>query len=165
MKKGKNITLLIGIACAFAYVLFLVIQATFYYGSIVDKLGYLSAITSYILPFVIAVALLVFPTVLLVRNLKNKTGKVLPIVSAIINCLTLFGGLYFSFVPAIPNYLILNELGLIDIYSQMIVNFLKNGGILLITGYVLLIIGSFLSFPKKKKQKAIDDENTALTNN
>ena len=165
MKKGKNITLLIGIACAFAYVLFLVIQATFYYGSIVDKLGYLSTITSYILPFVIAVALLVFPTVLFVRNLKNKTGKVLPIVSAIISCVALFGGLYFSVVPAIPHYLILIELGLIDTYLQMIVNFLKNGGILFITGYVLLITGSFLSFPKKKKQKAFDDENISLTNN
>lgn len=165
MKKGKNITLLIGIACAFAYVLFLVIQATFYYGSISYKLGYLSTITSYILPFVIAVALLVFPTVLFVRNLKNKTGKVLPIVSAIISCVALFRGLYFYVVPAIPHYLILIELGLIDTCLQMIVNFLKNGGILFITGYVLLIIGSFLSFPKKKKQKAFDDENISLTNN
>ena len=165
MKKGKNITLLIGIACAFAYVLFWVIQATFYYGSIVDKLGYLRAITSYILSFVIAVALLVFPTVLLVRNLKNKTGKVLPIVSAIISCVALFGGLYFSVVRAIPHYLILNELELIVAYLQMIVNSLKNGGILFIIGYVLLIIGSFLSFPKKKKQNAINDENVTLTNN
>ena len=165
MKKGKNITLLIGIACAFAYVLFWVIQATFYYGSIVDKLGYLRAITSYILSFVIAVALLVFPTVLLVRNLKNKTGKVLPIVSAIISCVDLFGGLYFSVVRAIPHYLILNELELIVAYLQMIVNSLKNGGILFIIGYVLLIIGSFLSFPKKKNQNAINDENVTLTNN
>ena len=165
MKKGKNITLLIGITCVFAVVLFQVIESIFHYFSILDKEGFQYSITLDIAPIVIVFLLLIIPVILLIGNLKNKTGKVLPIISIIINCVVLLWVLFFSFTPAIPQYLILSKLQLIDIYLDIIVSFLKNGGLLFVIGYAALIIGSFLSLPKKKKQKAIDDENTTLTDN
>ncbi|MGN0493338.1 MAG: hypothetical protein ACI4F7_06795, partial [Acutalibacteraceae bacterium] len=91
-----------------------------------------------------------FPVLLLIRNLKNKIGKILPIVS-IINCVILF---CIISTPAVPQYIIYSKLGLVNIYLTVIMGFLKNGGFLFIIGNLSLITGSILSLPKKERNKA-----------
>ena len=165
MKKGKNITLLIGVACVFVVAVWQVIEFVFNNLPIIKEDSFKSYIVLDISPIVIVFLLLVIPVVLLVQNLENKTGKVLPIVSIIVNCVALFGVLFLSFTPTIPEYLIYNKLEMKDLYFTVILRFLENGGLLFVIGYAALIIGSFLSFPKNNPQKTIDDENTVLTDN
>ena len=165
MKKGKNITLLIGIICNFTIAVWQLMQFIYHSLTVMTEKNIKYFLNGDILPIAIIFLLMIFPVVLLVHNLKSKTGKVLPIVSIIVNCVVLLWILLFSFTPDIPQYLIISKLGIIDTYLVLIVNFLKSGGLLFIIGYALLIIGSFLSLPKKKKQKASDDENAIFTDN
>lgn len=152
MKKGKNITLLIGIACVFTVVLLQVIESIFDYIFSLNKENFQHIITWDISPFVLLCLLLIIPVVLLVRNLKNKTGKLLPIISILTNCTALLWVLFLLFTPTIPQYLIISKPGLMDTYFTVIVQFLKSGGLLFFVGYTLLIFGSFLSLSKNRKQ-------------
>ena len=165
MKKGKNITLIIGIICIFTFTVWQLIQSVYHGFTGLAEKNIKYFLLGYILPIAIILLLMIFPVVLLVQNLKNKTGKVLPIVSIIVNCVALLWVLFFSFAPALPQYLILSKLGIIDTYLAFIVMFLKSGGLLFVFGYAALIIGSFLSFPKNQKQNTIDDGNTTLIDN
>ncbi len=165
MKKGKNITLLIGIICNFTIAVWQLMQFIYHRLTVLTEKNIKYFLNGDILPIAIIFLLMIFPVVLLVQNLKNKTKKVLPIVSIIVNCVVLLWVLFFSFTPAIPQYLIISKWGVIDTYLVLIVNFLKSGGLLFVIGYAVLIIGSFLSFPKNKKQKTIDDEKTTVTEN
>ena len=115
------------------------------------------ALAMYALPYLI-VGYEVFVKV--AKNLKNKTGTLLPIISIIINSTVLLWVLFLSFTPAIPQYLIYSKLGLIDTYFTVIMRFLESGGLLLVIGHVALIVGSFLSLPKKKKQNTINYKDT-----
>ncbi|MBQ8551101.1 MAG: hypothetical protein IJ426_07175 [Clostridia bacterium] len=160
MKKGKNITLLVGIACVSAVVIWQVIKTIFHYFSFLNEDGFKYFIAGDISPIVIMFLLLIIPVSLLARNLKNKTGTLLPIISIIINSKVLLWVLFLSFTPAIPQYLIYSKLGLIDTYFTVIMRFLESGGLLLVIGHVALIVGSFLSLPKKKKQNTINDKDT-----
>lgn len=162
MKKGKNITLIIGIICIFTFTVWQLIQFVYQSFTVLTEENIKYFLIGYILPIAIIILLMIFPVVLLVQNLKNKTGKVLPIVSIIVNCIALLWALFFSLAPAIPQYLILSKMGIIDVF---IVNFLKSGVLLFVIGYAALIIGSFLSFPKNQKQNTIDDGNTTLIDN
>ena len=109
--------------------------------------------------------LLIIPVSLLAKNLKTKARTLLPIISIIINSTVLLWVLFLSFTPAIPQYIIYSKLGLIDTYFTVIMRFLESGGLLLVIGHVALIVGSFLSLPKKKKQNTINDKDTAITDN
>ena len=160
MKKGKNITLLVGIACVSAVVIWQVIKTIFHYFSILNEDGFKYFIAWDISPIVIMFLLLIIPVSLLAKNLKNKTGTLLPIISIIINSTVLLWVLFLSFTPAIPQYLIYSKLGLIDTYFTVIMRFLESGGLLLVIGHVALIVGSFLSLPKKKKQNTINYKDT-----
>lgn len=111
-------------------------------------------------PVIIMLLLMIFPVLLFVRNLKNKAGKALPIISIVINSAILFCVLFFSVTPAIPPYLIYSDLGLVDTYFSVIISFLANGGFLFIIGYLSLIIGSVLSMPKKERKRITKDETT-----
>ncbi len=165
MKRGKNITLLVGIACVSTVVVWQVIKTIFHYFSILNEDGFKYFISWDVLPIAIIFLLMIFPIVLLIRNLKNKTGKALPIISIIINGAVLLWVLFLSFTPTIPQYLIYSKLGIIDTYFSVVLRFFENGGLLFIVGYAALSIGSFLSFPKNKKQNTIDDGNTTLIDN
>lgn len=160
MKKGKNITLLVGIACVSAVVIWQVIKTIFHYFSILNEDGFKYFIAWDISPIVIMFLLLIIPVSLLAKNLKNKTRTLLPIISIIINSTVLLWVLFLSFTPAIPQYLIYSKLGLIDTYFTVIMGFLESGGLLLVIGHVALIVGSFLSLPKKKKQNTINYKDT-----
>lgn len=160
MKKGKNITLLVGIACVSAVVIWQVIKTIFHYFSILNEDGFKYFIAWVISPIVIMFLLLIIPVSLLAKNLKNKTRTLLPIISIIINSTVLLWVLFLSFTPAIPQYIIYSKLGLIDTYFTVIMRFLESDGLLLVIGYVDLIVGSFLSLPKKKKQNTINYKDT-----
>ena len=160
MKKGKNITLLVGIACVSAVVIWQVIKTIFHYFSILNEDGFKYFIAWDISPIVIMFLLLIIPVSLLAKNLKNKTRTLLPIISIIINSTVLLWVLFLSFTPAIPQYIIYSKLGLIDTYFTVIMRFLESGGLLLVIGHVALIVGSFLSLPKKKKQNTINYKDT-----
>ena len=165
MKKGKNIALLIGIVCVVAVALWQLIKSIFNYLSILNEGGFKYFIVWDIVPTVIIFLFLIIPVVLLMRNDKNKTGKLLPIVSIIINGIIFLWVLFFSFTPAIPQYLIYSKLGLIDTYFTVIVEFFESGGLLFVIGYASLIVGSLLSLPKSKKQNAIKNANTTIVDN
>ncbi len=151
MKKGKNIALLIGIVCNSAVILWSMLKfvVTLFNTVSGNELKY--CFFSYVFPVVIMLSLMIFPVLLLIRNLKNKAGKILPIVSIIINCAILLLLLFNSVTPAIPKYLIYSELTFIDTYFSIILSFLSNGGFLFIIGYLSLITGSVLSLSKRGK--------------
>lgn len=160
MKKGKNITLLVGIAFVSAVVIWQVIKTIFHYFSILNEDGFKYFIAWDISPIVIMFLLLIIPVSLLAKNLKNKTRTLLPIISIIINSTVLLWVLFLSFTPAIPQYIIYSKLGLMDTYFTVIMRFLESDGLLLVIGHVALIVGSFLSLPKKKKQNTINYKDT-----
>ena len=160
MKKGKNITLLVGIAFVSAVVIWQVIKTIFHYFSILNEDGFKYFIAWDISPIVIMFLLFIIPVSLLAKNLKNKTRTLLPIISIIINSTVLLWVLFLSFTPAIPQYIIYSKLGLIDTYFTVIMRFLESDGLLLVIGHVALIVGSFLSLPKKKKQNTINYKDT-----
>lgn len=162
MKKGKNITLLIGIACILTVVLWKAIEFVFNCSSIIKEDSFKYSMILDKLPILIIFLFLIIPVILLIRNLKNKTGKLIPIISIIVNSIVLFWVFFFSFSPDIPRYITINEFGLIDIYFKIIMQFLESGGLLLVVGYVALIIGSSLSL-LKNKQNIINEEGTAIT--
>ncbi len=151
MKKAKNIILLSGIICNFTIMIWQLIQLTYRGLTSLTGKNLTYFLKDGILPITIIFLLLIIPVILLVENLKNKTTKALPIISITINFAVLLWVLFFSLAPEIPQYLVMSELGFIDTYLVLIVNFLRNGGLLFVVGYAALIIGSFLSLPKKKR--------------
>lgn len=80
MKKPKNIVLLIGIICVVAGATLQVIQAILRYFSISSQEGLLHFLVLSTSPVAITLLLLVAPAILLARNVKHKTGKVLPML-------------------------------------------------------------------------------------
>ena len=152
MKKPKNIVLLIGIICVVAGATLQVIQAILRYFSISSQEGLFHFLVLSTSPVAITLLLLVAPAILLARNVKHKTGKVLPMLSVILSCVSLFGVL-LNISPKVPQYLIYNDLGMANLlYFTVIADFLKNGGLLHVIGCVALIVGGWLSFPKKKNK-------------
>ena len=150
MKRGENIALLIGIICNAISFLWSILSFVVHLFSMIsgDELRYF--FFGDVFPVIIMLSLMLFPVLLFVRNLKNKTGKTLPIISIIINCVILFSKIFSLVIPTIPQYIIYSELGLIDTYFTVIIGFLADGGLLFIVGYLSLIIGSVLSLPKRK---------------
>ncbi|MBQ3058194.1 MAG: hypothetical protein IJD00_04510 [Clostridia bacterium] len=102
-------------------------------------------------PSLITIALMILPVILLVLNLKNKAGKVLPIISAAMCGGVSLSILFSSATPAIPQYLIYSKLNLIDTHFISILHFITSGGILLFTGFALLTVGSIMSLIKSKE--------------
>ena len=151
MKKGKNITLLVGVCCVLTAVMLQMIESVIQYISTLAMDGAHRVHIGDVLSIVIIVLLLIIPIALLVRNIKNIAGKWLPIVSIITNGITLLGLLFFLLTPVVPQYIIYSRLGLINTYITVFIRFLENGGLLFILGYTSLIIGSALSLPNKKK--------------
>ena len=151
MKKAKNIVLLIGIICNLLYILLRLAGFVYQCFTIlpqwgIDNLKY--SIYNYFYPSLITIALMV----LLIRNRKNKTGKVLPIISAMMCGVGSLSILFSLLTPAIPQYLIYSKLGLIDTYLTIILSFITNGGILVFAGFILLIVGSVMSIFKPKAE-------------
>ncbi|MBO5357844.1 MAG: hypothetical protein J6A78_00805 [Clostridia bacterium] len=154
MKKAKNIVLLIGIILNLVYILSNILKFVYHCVTVVPQIGMNGlryGINSYILSNIVIVFMMALPTILLFLNLKNKSGRVLPIISA-----AMCGGVSLSILfslatPAIPQYLIYSKLGLVDTYFTIILHFITSGGILLFIGFALLTVGSIMSLVKSKE--------------
>ena len=148
MKKAKNIILLIGVVVIVLSSAFL----TYNFFSLLDftSMDAEHNFYSYQLPMTIISAFLVLPILLFVRNLMEKTGKVLPVVSIVVNSIILILMVVFSFVSAVANFIIVSEVGLTEDGVGYLFNFLSNGTFLIVSGLALVIVGSALSLVKKK---------------
>ena len=152
MKKAKNIVLLIGVILNFLFILLQIFKFVYHCITILPPINLKYFIIGDFVPILITIAILVLPVILLIRNLKNKTGKVLPIISAMMCGVGSLSILFSLLTPAIPQYLIYSKLGLIDTYLTIILNFITNGGILVLAGFVLLIVGSVMSIFKPQAE-------------
>ena len=154
MKKAKNIILLSGIIFNLLYIVLQLFRFVYDCVTVVLKFGFDNLryfVYNDFFPSLITIALMILPVLLLISNLKNKAGKVLPIISAVM-CGAIALVMVFSFVtPAIPQYLIYSKLGLVDTYFTIILHFITSGGILLFTGFALLTVGSIMSLIKSKE--------------
>lgn len=154
MKKAKNIVLLIGIIFNLLYILLRLFRFVCDCVTVVLQFGFDNLryfIYNDFFPSLITIALMILPVILLVLNLKNKAGKVLPIISAAMCGGVSLSILFSSATPAIPQYLIYSKLNLIDTHFISILHFITSGGILLFTGFALLTVGSIMSLIKSKE--------------
>lgn len=153
MREKKNKTLLIGLICQGAVIVWLVVTAV---------LRLLAAQSTgetggSVLMEVIAAAVLLLSLVpsigLLARNLKQKsTGELLPVLSIAASGLVLALVLYALVSTTLPQYLLLNQLSLVKIYVEIMLDFFLNGGLLFIVGSLFLVLGGFFSLPPKAKK-------------
>ncbi len=151
MKKARNITLIIGLICNFIFVL----RSLFMYffnliTNISEPASFNYFFVSDMLPAIIVIALMIIPVVLLVCNLKYKAVRSLSIISIVIYGIFFVSGLVANVTAGIPSHLIMSKLGLINTYWSSILSFFASGGLLLELGFLLIIIGSVLSLPKKR---------------
>ena len=142
MKKVKNILLLSGI------ILYIVDNCLNLYSS-----APWNANSNYFLYniFVACASTIIFcllPILLLVLNLKNKYNKVFFIIAAILSVLNLLYHSIDPYLTAIPEYLILSKLGLID---TLWVYVFSRGGILRLIGSIIITVGAILPIKKEKK--------------
>lgn len=95
-------------------------------------------------------ALLGFFTLKFLKNTLRKNAVWLAIVSgAVMLWNIIFTAL--SFTSAIPQYLILSQMGLIDTYITYLLPVLKSGTPLMFIGSLLILIGSLMEIFKKRK--------------
>ncbi len=159
MKKTKNVILLIGISCVLSALIWQVIMSFSSFPDI-DGAEWLKIWAKAILLSSVGVLAFFVSVFLLICNLKNKTGKVLPIISIILNGAVLFYNIANLFViPNIPQYLIVNDMGLLNLYLTQLLSFLKNGALLSTAGYVLLLVGSALSLSKKQRSAGAQSQS------
>ena len=95
-------------------------------------------------------ALLGFFTLKFLKNPLRKNVVWLAVVSG---GLMLWNIIFtvLSFTPAIPQYLILSQMGLIDTYITYLLPVLKNGTPLMFIGSLLILIGGLMEIFKKRK--------------
>ena len=154
MKKTKNIVLLIGVIFNSLYILLQLARFVYQCFTIVPQTGFGGlkyVIYNDFYPSLITVAIMLLPVILLILNLKNKAGRVLPILSAIVCGLVSALQFFALITPAIPQYLIYSKLHLIETYWVIWINFITDGGILYFLGFVLLTVGSVMSLFKSKE--------------
>ncbi len=153
MKKTKNIILLSGLICnsvIISWFLFKFVMQLFDTES--GSSLFLYSFYSALLPLIEILILTVAPLLLFIRNLKNKTGKVLPIISLTTNGAVLSFAVLFMLTPTILIYLIYSKLGIIDTYFLSVRGSLLEAKELFVSGCLLLITGSILSLFKKEQQ-------------
>lgn len=149
MKKIKNILLLLGI---FLYLLdaFIIV-----FGQSLSVLPNPDVIHSYTKTYMLcsviaAFIVIIIPTVLLILNLKNKYSKVFTIIVAALSAVSAIYILIDPYVRAIPEYLLLSKLFLIDTMWVYVFGFLVKRTALRVISFVILTAGSMLSIKFKK---------------
>ena len=154
MKRGKNILLLIGIVCT-GIVLLLNIGR--FFTSALNGVSdfYLALIGINVLLYALW---MLFPSILLLRNLRNKRSIMIATISIIVSVAYLLKDIS-ALISLLPNYLLLSKLGLIDTYLTVILSYIKNSGLVVSLGQILIIIGSVLSLRKKEEPATTDSVN------
>lgn len=148
MKKIKNIMLVGGIATILLYVFCSAILSIAQLFTGLAGIGFV--IHSEIIPAIITLVLLIMPTFLLIRSLKNKTGKALPIICIITKGFFLSIILFNASLSTIDFYIFYSKLGLVDTYIPHIISYWTSGVVFLIVGLALIILGSILSSFKRR---------------
>ena len=148
MKKIKNIMLVGGIATILLYVFCSAILSIAQLFTGLAGIGFV--IHSEIIPAIITLVLLIMPTFLLIRSLKNKTGKALPIICIITKGFFLSIILFNASLSTIDFYIFYSKLGLVDTYIPHIISYWTSGAVFLIVGLALIILGSILSSFKRR---------------
>ncbi len=143
MKKAKNILLLAGI-CAYVF------NGIFKFLRTAPNIK--DGLSSYVITgaMITTLSVLLFvtlPVILLVLNLKNKYSKVFTVIVVTLSALSSAYLLIDPYLRAIPEYLILSKLGLID---TILVYFLPSSGILSLTSSIVITVGAILSIKKQK---------------
>ncbi len=153
MKKPNNIILLIGNGCFVFAFLWSLARFFIHLFGVTDGD---SIVTFYVFNELIptlSILLLMVPTVILLMcNLMNKSGKVLPIFVAVFNTVFLDMSIVMMALPAIYRYLLLSKLGLVDTTLGVVVRYLCGGSILLLAAYTLSVGGGILSLVDQSKK-------------
>ena len=147
MKKIKNIMLVGGIATILLYVFCSAILSIAQLFTGLAGIGFV--IHSEIIPAIITLVLLIMPTFLLIRSLKNKTGKALPIICIITKGFFLSIILFNATLSTIDFYIFYSKLGLVDTYIPYMISYWTSGAVFFIVGLALIILGSILSLFKR----------------
>lgn len=148
MKTCKNILLISGITSVMFYIVLSVVQFITYLFT--PHSSSTVVIYSEIIPTIITLILLILPTFLLIRSLKNKTGKALPFICIIIEGFFLLLILFNKALTPINFYMFYSKLGLVDTYIPHIISYWTSGAVFLIVGLALIILGSILSSFKRR---------------
>ena len=152
MKKAKNILLLAGMISCAIYFLWSLVRVLIDLSFAQDDNGVRFVLANQVYPALFWLLFLIFPVLLLVRNLKEKDRKTMPILSITVCAIIIVVWLFTALTPAIPQYLVFSKIGLVDTYFIHILKFMGEGGWLLFAGYVGVFIGSILSLPKQNKK-------------
>ena len=148
MKKLENIMCVSGIATVLLYVFCSAILSIGQLFSGFSSIGFV--ICSEVIPAIITLVFLILPTFLLIRNLKNKTGKALPVICIITKGIFMLAILFNAALTSIDFYIFYSKLGLVDTYIPHIISYWTNGAVFFIIGLTLIIVGSILSLFKRK---------------
>lgn len=152
MKKAKNILLLTGIISCAIYFVWSLVRVVIDLSLVQDENGVIFVLANQLFPALFWTLLLIFPVLLLVRNLQEKDGKVMPILSTSVYAAILAVWFFTALTPAIPQYLIFSKIGLVDTYFIHVLIYMGEGGWLLFAGMAGVFIGSILSLPKRNKK-------------
>ena len=150
MKKCCNIVLLMANMCFGTTFLWSVIRFFMHIAGATEG----DSIVAYyfnnqLLPALSMLLLMALPVWLLVRNLKNKSGKALTILTIVLHAVFLV----ISVLPAMPHrYLLWSALGLMDTTLGLVLMVLCSESALLLAGYALSVTGSVLSLLDGKKK-------------
>ena len=153
MNKAKNLLLMIGIAYLALIGLESIVGFFCHLPGVLDDNDLTFLLFNELYPSLLHLALLPLPVVLLWQNLKNRSGKVLPIATIVVHSVLLLLLLWVMVTPSIPQYLVLSKLGLTDTFFTIVLFFLGEGGFSLLVGYLLTVISSVLSLPKRNQKE------------
>ena len=153
MKKSNNIVLWMAIGCFAVTFLW---SITRFFIHIVDASDGDSIITFYVhnqlIPALSLLLVMALPAWLLVCNLKNKSGKIFPILVMVVLSVFLVMSIVNMFLPAIYRYMLWSALGLVDTTVGVVLMWLCSGNMLLLTGYALSVGGCIVSLVDQSKK-------------
>ena len=149
MKKAKNFILLVGLIFNLLYVIFSFVTVIFNAFS-KQQNNLLLLIGVNMLSSLLVISISIIPFILLIFNLKNKTGKVLPIISGLISFSVCIITILNAFTIQIPQYLVLNSIGFVEMLIIYITNLFTSGIFLIFIGFATLTVGSIISLIKNK---------------
>lgn len=114
-----------------------------------------NSLLAHIVPIIIKLIVAFVIVFMIIRILKNIKSKCL---IPLFCCSTIFLIVnVFSFlIPAIPKYLIISKLGLIDTVWVYFINYLTNGTIFSIVSYIIILIAIMQTLKQKKKRAEND---------
>ena len=153
MKKAKNILLLVANTYFAIYFVQAMVRFFINLSSAQDENQVLFIVANQLYPALGLLLLLALPVWVLIRNLKEKEGKAIPILTIMVYSVLLAQWLFTAFAPAVFQYLVYIKLGLVDTYVIHVMFFLGEGGWWFLAGYLCVMIGSVLSLPKRQKKE------------